>query len=81
MTASSTTATSTGLSWGAATGAASYQEVLMSTNNGDTYTDWASTTVTGLTASTGYYRFRATAVDSGGVRGPLSTSIGVTTTA
>jgi len=80
-------ATTVVLNWTAVTGAASYQ-VQRSTNNGDTYTDVASgaggtptantTTITGLTATTGY-RFRVLAVGPTGNRSPASTSIGVTT--
>lgn len=89
LAAGTITATTVALTWVAVTGAVTYR-VLISTNNGDTYTDvsgaaggtpaTASTTVTGLTASTAY-RFRVAAVNASGTRGPSSASIAVTTIA
>jgi len=90
LAAGTVAATTVALTWNAVTNATGYQ-VQISTNNGDTWADVAagaggapatpSTTVTGLTASTGY-RFRVLATSASGTnRGPASSSIGVTTTA
>lgn len=89
LTAGTITATTVALSWSAVATAASYV-VQRSTDSGATWSDvtaanggaptTASTTVSGLTASTAY-RFRVIAVSTSGRRGTPSTSVTATTTA